>query len=93
MHRKTADLYYKIKYLREINGEKCGVTFATVHQFLTRWQKSIRFSVICNPKELARHQMSSFDAWVSTFGVIETKLELLPEGSGYQMKRRFAKVS
>lgn len=89
--QKTADLYYKIKYLREINGEKCGVTFATGTPISNSMAEIYTIQRYLQPEELARHQMSSFDAWVSTFGVIETKLELLPEGSGYQMKRRFAK--
>ena len=89
--QKTADLYYKIKYLREINGEKCGVTFATGTPISNSMAEIYTIQRYLQPEELARHQMSSFDACVSTFGVIETKLELLPEGSGYQMKRRFAK--
>lgn len=89
--QKTADLYYKIKYLREINGEKCGVTFATGTPISNSMAEIYTIQRYLQPEEFARHQMSSFDAWVSTFGVIETKLELLPEGSGYQMKRRFAK--
>ena len=32
-----------------------------------------------------------FDSWASTFGKVESSLEIKPEGSGYQMKARFAK--
>lgn len=42
------------------------------------------------PMELERRGLLMFDAWASTFGKVVSSLEIKPEGSGYQMKNRFA---
>ncbi|MFR3166146.1 MAG: hypothetical protein ACLTQG_30370 [Hungatella sp.] len=42
------------------------------------------------PSELKSRGIFLFDSWASTFGVVESSLELRPEGTGYQMKNRFA---
>ena len=43
------------------------------------------------PKTLEERGLLMFDSWASTYGVIESSLEIKPEGNGYQMKNRFAK--
>lgn len=43
------------------------------------------------PGEMERRELLMFDSWASTFGRVETALEIKPEGSGYQMKSRFAR--
>lgn len=40
---------------------------------------------------LVEHQLQHFDAWASTFGETVNAIELAPEGTGYQMKTRFAR--
>ena len=34
--------------------------------------------------------LEHFDAWASTFGEIQLAMELAPEGTGFQLKNRFA---
>ena len=88
--KKSSDLFLKCRYLDELTDGH-GIVFATGTPIsnsvveLYTMQRYLQYST------LERYGLLHFDAWASAFGETVTAIELAPEGSGYQMKRRFAK--
>lgn len=88
--QKSSDMFMKCRYLDELTGGK-GVIFATGTPIsnsmveLYTMQRYLQYDI------LVEHQLQHFDAWASTFGETVNAIELAPEGTGYQMKTRFAR--
>ncbi len=90
--QKSTDMFNKCQYLDELTDGK-GVVFATgtpVSNSMTELYTNMRY---LQYRMLERMQLTSFDAWASTFGEVVTSMELAPEGTTYRMKSRFARFS
>lgn len=87
--QKAADLFLKTRYLDEVTGGR-GVILATgtpisnsIVEIYTM-QRYIQYDL------LKYTGLEYFDAWASNFCVKTSKMELKPEGGGFQMKTRLA---
>ncbi|EOW1885533.1 helicase-related protein [Enterococcus hirae] len=87
---RASDMEMKIKYLLEEHNQR-GVVFATGTPISNSMSEMFTMQKYLQPDVLEAYGVSHFDAWASTFGEIISSLEINPEGSGYQMKNRFAK--
>ncbi|PWS23548.1 helicase [Enterococcus faecium] len=87
---RASDMEMKVKYLLEENNQR-GVVFATGTPISNSMSEMFTMQKYLQPDVLESYGVSHFDAWASTFGEIISSLEINPEGSGYQMKNRFAK--
>ncbi|WP_417296852.1 helicase-related protein [Enterococcus faecium] len=87
---RASDMEMKVKYLLEEHNQR-GVVFATGTPISNSMSEMFTMQKYLQPDVLEAYGVSHFDAWASTFGEIISSLEINPEGSGYQMKNRFAK--
>lgn len=87
---RASDMHMKTNYMLEEYGDR-GVVFATGTPISNSMSEMYTMQRYLQPSILDDMGIASFDAWASTFGQITSSLELTPEGSGYQMKTRFAK--
>lgn len=87
---RASDMEMKVKYLLEVNNQR-GVVFATGTPISNSMSEMFTMQKYLQPDVLEDYGIGHFDAWASTFGEIISSLEINPEGSGYQMKNRFAK--
>lgn len=87
---RASDMEMKVKYLLEENNQR-GVVFATGTPISNSMSEMFTMQKYLQPDVLEDYGIGHFDAWASTFGEIISSLEINPEGSGYQMKNRFAK--
>lgn len=88
--QRASDMHMKCAYLLEEN-EGRGVVFATGTPISNSMSELFTMQRYLQPDVLRQMGISYFDSWASTFGEIESALEITPEGSGYQMKNRFSK--
>lgn len=88
--QRAMDMHMKCQYINEISGER-GVVYLTGTPVSNSMSELYVMQKTLQPREMARRGLLMFDAWASTFGRVETALEIKPEGSGYQMKTRFAR--
>ena len=88
--QRAMDMHMKCQYINEITNEH-GVVYLTGTPVANSMSELYVMQKTLQPKEMARRGLLMFDAWASTFGRVESALEIKPEGSGYQMKTRFAK--
>lgn len=88
--QRAMDMHMKCQYINEISGER-GVVYLTGTPVANSMSELYVMQKTLQPGEMARRGIMLFDAWASTFGRVETALEIKPEGSGYQMKTRFAR--
>lgn len=87
---RASDMEMKVKYILEENNNR-GVVFATGTPISNSMSEMFTMQKYLQPDVLRSYGVSHFDAWASTFGEIISSLEINPEGSGYQMKNRFAR--
>lgn len=87
---RASDMEMKVKYLLAENNQR-GVVFATGTPISNSMSEMFTMQKYLQPDVLEAYGVGHFDAWASTFGEIISSLEINPEGSGYQMKNRFAK--
>lgn len=87
---RASDMEMKVKYILEENNQR-GVVFATGTPISNSMSEMFTMQKYLQPDVLEAYGVGHFDAWASTFGEIVSSLEITPEGSGYQMKNRFAK--
>ena len=88
--QKSSDMFGKCRYLDEITGGR-GVVFATgtpVSNSMTELYTVMRY---LQYSTLQQKKLTHFDCWASTFGETTTAIELVPEGTGYRARTRFAK--
>ena len=88
--QRAMDMHMKCQYINEITNEH-GVVYLTGTPVSNSMSELYVMQKTLQPSELQRRGLLMFDAWASTFGRVESSLEIKPEGSGYQMKSRFAK--
>ncbi|GAB2027860.1 SNF2-related protein [Lactovum odontotermitis] len=87
--QKAMDLQQKVRYLQSLH-DNAHVVFATGTPISNSVTELYTMMNYLAPDILARHRIKEFDAWVSTFGTIESVFELTAAGS-YRIKRRFTK--
>ena len=88
--QKSSDMFGKCRYLDEVTGGR-GVVFATgtpVSNSMTELYTVMRY---LQYSTLQQKKLTHFDCWASTFGETTTAIELVPEGTGYRARTRFAK--
>ena len=88
--QRAMDMHQKCRYINDLNGGK-GVVYLTGTPISNSMAELYVLQKTLQPKELENRGLLMFDAWASTYGVVESSLEIKPEGSGYQMKNRFAR--
>lgn len=88
--QRAMDMHMKCQYINEITNEH-GVVYLTGTPVANSMSELYVMQKTLQPSELKRRGLLMFDSWASTFGRVESSLEIRPEGSGYQMKARFAK--
>lgn len=88
--KRASDMLMKVQYIQELHKGK-GVVFATGTPISNSMSELFTMQRYLQPDILSQLGVTHFDAWASTFGEVVSSLEITPEGSGYQMKNRFAK--
>lgn len=88
--QRAMDMHMKCQYINEITNEH-GVVYLTGTPVSNSMSELYVMQKTLQPSELKSRGLLMFDAWASTFGRVESSLEIKPEGSGYQMKNRFAR--
>ena len=88
--QRAMDMHQKCQYINELNNGR-GVVYLTGTPISNTMAELYVLQKTLQPKALEERGLLMFDSWASTYGVIESSLEIKPEGSGYQMKNRFAK--
>ena len=88
--QRAMDMHMKCQYINEITNEH-GVVYLTGTPVSNSMSELYVMQKTLQHSELKRRGLLMFDSWASTFGKVESSLEIKPEGSGYQMKARFAK--
>ena len=89
--QKCTDMEMKVRYVSETVGSGHGITFLTgtpVANSISELYINMRYLMKERLRDLG---LLNFDAWASTFGEIQTSVELAPEGTKYQAKSRFSK--
>jgi len=86
---RALDMYMKTRYLAEKGG---GIVFATGTPISNTMAEMYILQRYLAPELLRAAGVEHFDAWAANFGEAVTALELAPDGSGYRMHTRFAKV-
>ncbi len=90
--QRANDMLLKCRYLQEVNNGR-GITFATGTPISNSMSEMYVMQRYLQPQLLNKMGFSYFDAWAAHFGEITSSLEIKPEGSGYQIKNRFAKFN
>ncbi|MEG0944671.1 MAG: DEAD/DEAH box helicase family protein, partial [Angelakisella sp.] len=88
--QRAMDMHQKCQYINEIGNGK-GVIYLTGTPISNSMAELYVLQKTLQPKELEERDLLMFDSWASTYGKVESSLEIKPEGNGYQMKNRFAK--
>lgn len=88
--QRAEDLFVKSRYLMELHGEERGLHFFTGTPIANSISELYVMHRYLRPSVYESADIWDFATWVSTFGEVERNLEILPEGSGFQMKERLA---
>lgn len=86
---KAADLDMKLDWLRSTHGDRVA-TFATATPIANTMGEMWVMNHYLRPDLLQAAGMSSFDAWVKTFGQIDSRVEVTPAGK-LRVTQRLAK--
>lgn len=86
--KRASDLFMKTEYLRNSGGR---IVFATATPVTNTISEIYNMTRFVSPETLEQAGVYSFDSWASTFGSIETKVEMSPDGKNFRTKERFAK--
>lgn len=87
---KCEDLLDKCEYLRE-TGHGGNIVFATGTPVSNSMSELYNMERYLAPGLLRAQGVDAFNSWASTYGEIVESVEVRPEGSGYQVKQRFAR--
>lgn len=85
---RAEDLYMKTEYLRSKNGVVVLATATPITNSVAEMYNMLRF---VGPSALEASGVKSFDAWASSFGKVETAIEMGPDGVTPRVKDRFSK--
>lgn len=88
--KKATDLFLKTQYIQELTPGR-NVIFATGTPISNSIAEMYVMQKYLASQQLVDRDIYAFDLWASTFGKVETTLELAPEGNRYREKTRFAK--
>lgn len=88
--KRASDMYMKTEYLRERGGRIVFATATPITNSVSEFYNMTRF---VSPETLKSAGIYSFDSWASTFGSIETKMEMSPDGKNFRTKERFSKYN
>lgn len=88
--QKCEDLFDKCEYLRE-TGHGSNIVFATGMPVSNSMAELYNMQRYLAPDLLRAQGVAAFTSWANTYGSIVESVEVKPEGSGYQIKQRFAK--
>ena len=88
--QRAMDMFMKVQYVNERNDGR-GVVYLTGTPVSNSMSELHVLQKTLQPEALRARGILNFDAWASTFGRIESSLEIKPEGNGYQLKQRFAR--
>lgn len=88
--QKCEDLFDKCEYLRE-TGHGSNIVFATGTPVSNSMAELYNMQRYLAPDLLRAQDVAAFTSWANTYGSIVESVEVKPEGSGYQIKQRFAK--
>lgn len=88
--QKCEDLFDKCEYLREA-GHGSNIVFATGTPVSNSMAELYNMQRYLAPDLLRAQGVEAFTSWANTYGSIVESVEVKPEGSGYQIKQRFAK--
>ena len=86
---RASDLFAKTQYLNELTGYR-GVVFATATPVSNSMCEVYTMQRYLQYRTLEEMGLTYFDDWASAFGSTVTKVELAPEGTGFQQKTRFS---
>lgn len=81
----TTDLYLKERYMRSIGGR---IVLATATPITNTVSEMYNMTLHVAPDVLKEAGIYSFDAWLNTFGNMETAWEISPDGKSYRQKER-----
>ena len=85
---RAEDLHMKTEYLRSKNGVVVLATATPITNSVAEMYNMLRF---VGPSALEASGVKSFDAWASSFGKVETAIEMGPDGVTPRVKDRFSK--
>lgn len=88
---KAFDLFMKVQFLQKLNGNKGAVVFATGTPISNTMAEMYTLQRYLQPEVLKEKGIYHFDAWANMFGSVVTTLELAPEGTGFRMRKKFAR--
>lgn len=88
--QRSSDMLGKVRYLQEIH-QGGGVVFATGTPISNSMAEMYTMMKYLMPELLAQENISNFDEWASTFGEIETRMEVDQTGQKWKSVSRFAK--
>ena len=87
---KCEDLLDKCTLLRE-QGHGANIVFATGTPVSNTMAELYNMQRYLAPSLLDSQGVSAFTSWASNFGEVVESVEIKPEGTGFQVKQRFAK--
>lgn len=88
--KKNIDMEMKVRHIQSEHDNR-NIIFATGTPVSNSISELYTMMSYVQPDVLDRYQVSHFDSWVGTFGLIENSMELAPTGDKYQPKKRFKK--
>lgn len=88
--QRAVDMFMKVQYLNQQNNGR-GVIFLTGTPVSNSMSELHTMQKTLQPDTLDQLGLLAFDCWASTFGKVESSLEIRPEGNSYQLKDRFSK--
>lgn len=86
---RATNMLMKTRWLMDQNGGR-GVVFATGTPIANTMAELYNMQRYLQPKDLEERGIKTFDAWASTFGDVETKMEYTATGE-YKPVSRFSK--
>lgn len=87
--QKAMDMQQKVQYLQSIYNNR-RVVFSTGTPMSNSVVELYTMTKFVSPDILEQFDVSSFDTWVSSFGIIENNFELTAAGA-FKVNRRFTK--
>ena len=88
--QRAQDLYMKIQYLEQSKPGR-SVVFATGTPVSNTMAEMFIMQKYLQPKMLKEYGIDQFDSWASTFGDVESTVELAPNGRTMRTVRAFSR--
>ena len=88
--QQAMDLYYKLRYLKDMNGNRAGV-FASGTPVVNTLGEAYNISRYLQEDQLRALNIHTFDEWAANFATTKTDYEMDAAG-GYNPVERFAEI-